>query len=137
MLINSLLIFRKAEMTQTFQYYFLKISRQLPKQTIAPTFLECQKLNFDSISIKKTFIFFFFKMKSGITSEISSQKIKILFLINLNHQPGLRIRIRNVLPGSESGIIIPDPDPTLEKKVGRFNIFPLKEGGVNLPVTVN
>ena len=37
-------------------------------------------------------------------------------------------RIRNVMPGS--GIIIPDPDPTLEKKkVGRFNIFPLKEGG--------
>ena len=30
------------------------------------------------------------------------------------------------------------PDPTLEKKkVGRFNIFNLKEGGGNLPVTVN
>ena len=64
-------------------------------------------------------------------------------------------RIRNVLPGFGSGIIIPDPDPTnmktnflkqkwismditLEKKkVGSFNIFTLKEGGGNLPVTVN
>ena len=47
-------------------------------------------------------------------------------------------RIRNVLPGSGSGIIIPDPDPTLKKKkVGSFNIFTLKEGGGNLPVTVN
>ena len=46
------------------------------------------------------------------------------------YNPGLRIRIRNVLPGSGSGIIIPDPDPTLEKKkIGRFNIFRLKEGG--------
>ena len=38
-----------------------------------------------------------------------------------------------------SGMFCPDPDPTLEKKkVGRFNIFPLKErGGGNLPVTVN
>ena len=44
-----------------------------------------------------------------------------------------RIRIRNVLPGSGSGIIIPDPDPTLEKKkVGSFNIFTLKEGGGEL-----
>ena len=28
-------------------------------------------------------------------------------------------------------------DITLEKKVGSFNIFTLKEGGGNLPVTVN
>ena len=38
-------------------------------------------------------------------------------------------------PDSDS---YPDPDPTLEKKmVGSFNIFTLKEGGGNLPVTVN
>ena len=38
-----------------------------------------------------------------------------------------------------SGMFCPDPDPTLEKKkVGRFIIFTLKEGGEgNLPVTVN
>ena len=59
-----------------------------------------------------------------------NEQVHSLQECNVYVTTGLRIRILNVLPGSGSGIIVPDPDPTLEKKkVGRFNIFPLKEEG--------